>query len=176
MEGGHCEPSRLVKLFHFDDIKMSFYSAKDWAQQYQMLRLLNGLPSCTCLPQQKVRQRWEMFKSDWESTCVFWAQCPQLIWWDYTSRMERFPTPWLTSDVLFWERQREGKSELQVGEGKGGRDRRMIEWGRCRRKERQSGDGKWQYNMIWFVEQNGFSVPIFSERTGEQGEGGLGRQ
>lgn len=60
---------------------------------------------------------------------------------------------------------------------KRGRDRRMIEWGGCRRRERQSGDGKWQYNMIWFVVQNGFTVPIFLERgDGEWWEGGQRRQ
>ncbi len=47
MEGGHHQQSRLVKLLHFDDIEMSFHlGRKDCAQQYQMLPLLNGLPTC----------------------------------------------------------------------------------------------------------------------------------
>lgn len=100
----------------------------------------------------------------------------QSLLWDYTLGMGRFPTPWLTSfntsDALFWE----GQGERGRGR-KRGRDRRMIEWGGCRGREWQSGDGKWQYNMIWFVAQNGFSVPIFWERgDGERGEGGRGRQ
>lgn len=51
-----------------------------------------------------------------------------------------------------------------------GRDRRVIAWGGRRGRERQRGDGKWQYNMIWFVGQNGFSLPIFWERGDEDGE------
>lgn len=73
------------------------------------------------------------------------------------------------------ERAEEGES------GRGTRDKckneRKIEWGGCRGREWQSGDGKWQYNVIWFVVQNGFSVPIFWDRgDGGWGEGGCGRQ
>lgn len=108
------------------------------------------------------------------AACVFWAQRLQLIWWDYTLGMGKFPASWLTSfiasDALFWKGQGvwvQKRKEKREGDGK------MIEWGGCGGRERQSGDGKWQYNMIWFVGQNGFSVPIFWKRGDGKQKGGV---
>lgn len=94
--------------------------------------------------------------------------------WNYKLVMGKLPThgppAFITPCVLFWEGQGD-RGRSRRGEEK----ERLMEWGGCKGRERQSGDGKWQYNMIWFVVRNGFSMSIFRERgDGARREPGRG--
>lgn len=98
--------------------------------------------------------------------------------WNYKLVMGKLPThgspAFITPYILFWEGQGDrGRSRSRRGEEK----ERLMEWGGCKGRERQSGDGKWQYNMIWFVVLNGFSESFFRERgDGARREAGRGTQ
>lgn len=98
--------------------------------------------------------------------------------WNYKLVMGKLPTQgppaFITSYILLGEGQGDrGRSRYRQGEGR----ERLMEWGGCKGRERQSGDGKWQYNMIWFVVRNGFSASIFREKgDGARREPGRGTQ
>lgn len=131
----------------------------------------------TCFVSQDKMHEWYMSKI--YSSNFFSGELGCNNSWNYKLVMGKLPThrppAFITHHISYTERDRVTKAEAKAGGGK--EKERLMEWGGCKGRERQSGDGKWQYNMIWFVVRNGFSASIFREKgDGARREPGRGTQ
>lgn len=159
---GHREPTKLLKLLHFDDIEMSFHlgnttpnaAVMKWVFLLRVTLATKGtaeIKNAQIAPRSRLPLSLEPKVPSWSHGITTYRN---------VKNSPTLDASFIPSDALFLR-------------GAGKRESRA--WGRKRKGERRIGDGKWQYNMIWFVGQNGFSVPIFRERGDGDRERGRAR-